>query len=55
MGVKLLLHQSTTVAKAQSSQPDFDDKYATELVKAGAVAPDFKMNVDLAKLCDSAK
>ena len=32
-----------TVAKAQSAQPDFDDKYATELVKPGTAAPDFKM------------
>lgn len=33
-----------TVAKAQSvPEPDFDDKYATELVKPGTIAPDFKM------------
>ena len=32
-----------TAVKAQAAQPDFDDKYATELVKAGTVAPDFKM------------
>lgn len=30
-------------AKAQSVQQDMDDKYATELVKAGTAAPDFKM------------
>ena len=29
--------------QAQSTQQDFDDKYATELVKAGTTAPDFKM------------
>ena len=38
----LLLMGATTV-KAQMAQPDFDDKYATELVKAGTAAPDFKM------------
>ena len=33
-----------TMANAQfGPEPDFDDKYATELVKAGTVAPDFKM------------
>ena len=38
-----LLLMGATVAKAQSEQKDFDDKYATELVKAGMAAPDFKM------------
>ena len=38
-----LLLMGATVAKAQAAQPDFDDKYATELVKAGTAAPDFKM------------
>lgn len=39
-----LLTVSTTAMKAQFGQePDFDAKYATELVKAGAQAPDFKM------------
>ena len=38
-----LLLMGTTVAKAQLEQKDFDDKYATELVKAGMAAPDFKM------------
>ncbi|MBQ9230026.1 MAG: redoxin domain-containing protein [Prevotella sp.] len=33
-----------TMANAQfGPEPDFDDKYATELLKPGAVAPDFKM------------
>ena len=38
-----LLLMGVTVAKAQSEQKAFDDKYATELVKAGMAAPDFKM------------
>ena len=38
-----LLLMGATAAKAQSAQPDFDDKYATELVKARTAAPDFKM------------
>ena len=38
-----LLLMGATAAKAQSTEKDFDDKYATELVKAGTAAPDFKM------------
>ena len=38
-----LLFIGATTAKAQSAQTDFDDKYATEMVKAGTAAPDFKM------------
>ena len=38
-----LLLMGATVAKVQSEQPDFDDKYATVLVKPGTAAPDFKM------------
>ena len=38
-----LLMMGATVAKAQSAQQDMDDKYATELVKAGTTAPDFRM------------
>ena len=38
-----MLMMGVTVAKAQAEQEDFDDKYATELVKAGTAAPDFKM------------
>ena len=35
---------AVTVVKAQfGPEPDLDSKYATELVKAGTVAPDFKM------------
>ena len=41
--VALLL--SATIGRAQfAPEPDFDSKYATELVKAGVQAPDFKMN-----------
>ena len=32
-----------TAAKAQFAQKDMDDKYATELIKAGTAAPDFKL------------
>ena len=39
----LLLLIGVTGAKAQSAQHDMDDKYATELVKAGTTAPDFKL------------
>ena len=40
--VALLL--SATIGRAQfAPEPDFDSKYATELVKAGTQAPDFKM------------
>ena len=38
-----LLLMGATAVKAQPAQPDFDNKYATELVKAGTAAPDFKM------------
>jgi len=38
-----LLIMGATAAKAQSAEQDMDDKYATELVKAGTAAPDFKM------------
>jgi len=38
-----LLFMGVTVVKAQSVQQDMDDMYATELVKAGTTAPDFKM------------
>jgi len=38
-----LLLMGATVVKAQAEQKDFDDKYATELVKTGTAAPDFKM------------
>lgn len=35
---------TATIAKAQfGPEPDFDSKYATELVKPGTQAPDFKM------------
>ena len=38
-----LLIMGATATKAQGVQQDMDDKYATELVKAGTAAPDFKM------------
>lgn len=42
--VVLSLLMTTTIAKAQfGPEPDFDSKYATELVKPGTQAPDFKM------------
>ena len=44
-----------TVAKAQSAQPDFDNKYATELVKPGTVAPDFKMKTPDGKIIQLSK
>ena len=39
----MLLIMGATTTKAQSIQQDMDDKYATELVKAGTIAPDFKV------------
>ena len=50
-----LLLMGATVAKAQAAQPDFDDKYATELVKAGTAAPDFKMKMPDGKNFQSSK
>ena len=50
-----LLLMGTTVAKAQSAQPDFDDKYATELIKAGTTAPDFKMKTPEGKTIQFSK
>lgn len=38
-----VLIMGATTVKAQSDQQDLDEKYATELVKAGTTAPDFKM------------
>ena len=38
-----LLLMGVTATKAQSAEQDMDDKYATELVKVGTDAPDFKM------------
>lgn len=38
-----LLLIGVSAIKAQNAQEDFDEKYATELVKAGTVAPDFTM------------
>ena len=45
-----LLLMGATAAKAQFAQADFDDKYATELVKAGTTAPDFKLKTPEGKM-----
>lgn len=45
-----LLLLVVTGAKAQSVQQDMDDKYATELVKAGTTAPDFKLKTPDGKI-----
>ena len=50
-----LLMMGATAVKAQPAQPDFDDKYATELVKAGTAAPDFKMKTPEGKNFQFAK
>ncbi len=39
----MLFAMSVMTTKAQPAQQDMDAKYATEIVKAGTVAPDFKM------------
>ena len=39
----MLFTMSVMTTKAQPAQQDMDAKYATEIVKAGTVAPDFKM------------
>ena len=40
----MVLLMTVTTARAQfGPEPDFDAKYATELVKTGTIAPDFKM------------
>ena len=39
----LLLIMGAGKTRAQYVQQDMDDKYATELVKTGTIAPDFKM------------
>ena len=46
----VLLIMGATATKAQFAQPDMDDKYATELVKAGTTAPDFK-DYPIVKIC----
>ena len=50
-----LLIMGATAAKAQSAQQDLDDKYATELVKAGMTAPDFKMKTPDGKIIQLSK
>ncbi len=39
----MLFAMSVMTTKAQPAQQDMDAKYATEIVKAGTIAPDFKM------------
>lgn len=50
-----LLLTGATAAKAQFAQQDMDDKYATELVKAGTPAPDFKMKTPEGKTIQLSK
>ena len=50
-----LLLMGATAAKAQFAQQDMDDKYATELVKAGTPAPDFKMKTPEGKTIQLSK
>ena len=52
----LLLMAVTAGAKAQfGPQRDFDNKYATELVKAGTTAPDFKLKTPEGKTLQLSK
>ena len=51
----VLLIIGATATKAQFAQPDMDDKYATELVKAGTTAPDFKMKTPEGKTIQLSK
>ena len=39
----VLLVMGATTTMAQSAEQDMDTKYATELIKTGTIAPDFKM------------
>lgn len=41
--LSMVLFIATLSANAQFSEPDFDSKYATDLIKPGIMAPDFKM------------
>ena len=50
-----LLLMGATAAKAQFAQADMDDRYATELVKAGTAAPDFKMKTPEGKTIQLSK
>ena len=51
----VLLIMGATTTKAQSAQQDMDDKYATELVKVGTAAPDFKMKTPEGKTIQLSK
>ena len=50
-----LLMMGAVAAKAQGSQKDMDDKYATNLVKVGTAAPDFKMKTPQGKTIQLSK
>ena len=50
-----LLMMGAVTAKAQGPQKDMDDKYATDLVKAGTAAPDFKMKTPQGKTIQLSK
>ena len=41
--LSMVLFIATLSANAQFSEPDFDSKYAIDLIKPGIMAPDFKM------------
>ena len=50
-----LLMMGAVTAKAQGPQTDMDNKYATDLVKAGTAAPDFKMKTPQGKTIQLSK
>ena len=51
----ILLLVGVVAAKAQGVQKDMDDKYATELIKPGTVAPDLKMKTPEGKTVQLSK
>jgi len=51
----VLLSLGAITARAQFNQQDLDDKYATELVKVGTSAPDFKMKTPEGKTLQLSK
>ena len=50
-----LLMMGAVTVKAQGPQKDMDDKYATDLVKVGTAAPDFKMKTPQGKTIQLSK
>ena len=50
-----LLMMGAVTAKAQGPQTDMDNKYATDLVKVGTAAPDFKMKTPQGKTIQLSK